>query len=1020
MILSYAHSRAAILCFGGWGLQVMLHLLPRLQAAQEQRAALSSNPADLSRLTSFGAVLAEPLIDQNQRAQFYLRQPRADQPLPPFYIERTMSRLERDLPRAFDEQTAGVLTAAEKNATLLFQATEAMLQPLEVPGRPFYLPVAGLTPTIPTTNGANGKGQSQPRVRRATRQDLFQAALAHTVPIARLLETHLLDPIRQDDLVADDPFVQTSLYVIAPLFEPLTAALIWPLVAQFMERVGQRHVAQVTAFFATGSYATDLTRPVEDATAFAALAELETLTGLQQHPDQQITAALAQAIQSHAPHLADAIGRPLFDYVYLLDREKSNQGLAQSSHELAVVTANALEALIVAGGNLFVQEQLGVGMHTGEGRAYSLIGAAGDYVPLGQLLHAVNRQEESRLVREWVLRNSDQGLTNGRVVPEQTTAATSDFAELDLTPQSVVTQLAPHLSNLLVNGAPTTIDELRVADSFVLPRATAQQLRRVRADQWREAFHAHYRELDEYLQLAVGPTFLNEAWGIQAVEAGREWFLYEVDERLLPAAVSRMQRKLLEILAASPAGLTRAQMQTERWLHEIDQQRQRLQTVATPNARHLARVQRLLALRNWEINYLHASSTAPALLSMLGRAGAVAVLAALVVFVYLFIVQRSWSHAQDTLGLVGFTVGILVAGLLTYRIKQSRVRALRRARVALAEAALTTQLREAVSDGLVRVYARLTELLGNWTRMLAEASAELSTLSTPPTIPAAPPPGVPLMPIYHPHLNEQLWQRCLAYLRTQLDTQGQRSEERLERMWGTPPWFNEMRRILSSHAPGKGQSQARTIAQFIRDTVRESVAPVNIEQTNPVRAELLRGLAKEFSIEHLLWRGAQEEQEFNRRLRMLELGVLPVTPMEKPEGAPVRRYVEHVWHRAKPTANYEVSNRLAVYGMTVEFVAAPGDAASDLTRTLLDEFNMTLLPTNNPFTILFVRSIHGLALGDLESLRRYQTELSYLSSAERKLVLLADFFTDSVYGRELYASPKKDPRAARFASPVGP
>lgn len=1020
MIVSYAHSRAAILCFGGWGLQVMLHLLPRLQAAQEQRAALSSNPADLSRLTSFGVVMAEPLIDIHQRAQFYLRQPRADQVLPPFYVERTLSRLERDLPRAFDEQTAGVLTAAEKHATLLFQTSESLLQPLEVPGRAFHLPVAGLTPTIPVTGGANGNGHAQQRVRRATRQDMFQAALAHTVPIARLLETHLLDPIRQDDLVADDPFVQTTLYVIAPLFEPLTAALIWPLVAQFMERVGQRHVAQVTALFATGSYATDLTRPVEDAAAFAALAELETLTGLQQHPDQQVTAALQSALQTHAPHLREAIGQPLFDTIYLLDREKSNQGLAQSSHELAVVTANALEALIVAGGNLFVQEQLGVGVHVGEGRAYSLIGAAGDYVPLAQVLQAVNRQEESRLVRDWVLRNSDTSATNGHTPLEQSPTTAIELAGLELTPQSVISQLAPHLGALLVNQSPTTIDELSVADSFVLPRATAQQLRRVRADQWKATFHAHYRELDEYLQLAVGPKFLDEAWGIQAVEAGREWFLYEVDDRLVPAAVSQMQRKLLEILAASPAGLTRAQMQTERWLYELEQQRQRLQTVATPNARHLARVQRLLALRNWEISNLQAVAGAPELWGVLLRAGGVIVLAALIASIYLLLIQRSWSHTQDTLALAGFVAGILLAGLTTYRLKQGRVRALRRERIALAQAALTAQLREAVSDGLVRVYGRLSELLGNWNRMLAEAAGELSTLSTSPTIPAVPPPGVPLMPIYHPHLNEQLWQRCLAYLRTQLDTQGQRSEERLERMWGTPKWFNEMRRILSSNAPGKGQSQARTIAQFIRDTVRESVAPVNIEETNPVRAELVRGLAKEFSIEHLLWRGAIEEQEFNRRLRMLELGLLPVTPMEKPEGAPVRRYVEHVWHRAKPTANYEVSNRLAVYGMTVEFVAAAGDAESELTRTLLDEFNFTLLPTNNPFTILFVRSIHGLALGDLESIRRYQTELSYLSAAERKLVLLTEFFTESVYQRELYMSPKKDPRAARFASPVGP
>ncbi|MEZ4620408.1 MAG: hypothetical protein R2867_33560 [Caldilineaceae bacterium] len=41
--------------------------------------------------------------------------------------------------------------------------------------------------------------------RRATRTDLFRTALLHAEPMARLLETNLLDPIRQDDLVDDDP-----------------------------------------------------------------------------------------------------------------------------------------------------------------------------------------------------------------------------------------------------------------------------------------------------------------------------------------------------------------------------------------------------------------------------------------------------------------------------------------------------------------------------------------------------------------------------------------------------------------------------------------------------------------------------------------------------------------------------------------------------------------------------------------------------------------------------------------------
>ncbi len=55
MQISYTQSRAAILCFGGWGMQVMFHLLPRLQAAQEQRAALGAIGPDLESITRFGA-----------------------------------------------------------------------------------------------------------------------------------------------------------------------------------------------------------------------------------------------------------------------------------------------------------------------------------------------------------------------------------------------------------------------------------------------------------------------------------------------------------------------------------------------------------------------------------------------------------------------------------------------------------------------------------------------------------------------------------------------------------------------------------------------------------------------------------------------------------------------------------------------------------------------------------------------------------------------------------------------------
>jgi hypothetical protein len=178
------------------------------------------------------------------------------------------------------------------------------------------------------------------------------------------------------------------------------------------------------------------------------------------------------------------------------------------------------------------------------------------------------------------------------------------------------------------------------------------------------------------------------------------------------------------------------------------------------------------------------------------------------------------------------------------------------------------------------------------------------------------------------------------------------------------------------------------------------VSPVSIEQPNVVRDELIRSLARAFSIEHLLWRSEQEEEEIQRRLRALELGSSQPAPKERADLLTNRRYVENAWNRAKPTGNFDVADRLAVYGTVVDFAAASGKADSDLTRALLEEFNVTLLPTENPFSIIFVRSVHGLGLHDLDAIRRYRDELGYLSAEERALVLLMDEPNSEVYTLE--------------------
>lgn len=1037
MIANYSQSRAAILCFGGWGLQVMLHLAPRLQAAQEQRAALDTSGGfpDLNRIVRYGAVLPEPLLDGSGQARFHLHTLRMGEAgtgaLPPFYVERTLARAPEAGPGS---SRRSLLTAAERRAAWLLEATAEALAPLtfgDAPGsHVFSAPGTGLA-----SLGTAGS-PAEPGTRRATRLDLFHAALAHADTVARLLEIHLFDPIRQDRLAPDDPFVQTTLYVVAPLFEPLVPALIWPLVAQTLARLGRRHITQVVALFATGSYADDVTRQMEDASCYAALRELELLTGLA--ADDQAQAALAE-LARRAPGVAAAslareVGCPLFDHIYLLDREKSNQGLAQDSHELAILAGNALEAFITGSGDLYVQEQTNFFPHGAEPRAgaaqwrpYSLLGAAGDYVPLQAVFHAVNRQEESRLVREWVLRNTPddepappRGSLAARLVAAQSWPT---LADLGFSPARALAQLPLRLPDLFAHPEPKDLAHLQASQSFILPPAAAERLRRVPgfpASRWIQAFETHLDEVRAYVELAAGPAAIDEAWGLDVVPATEGvdqeahapgWFsdVLESDDRLFPRTLTRMQQRLLDLLAASPTGLPRARQQTRRWLQECEETLHQLEVASTPSTRQLTQVRQRLALQEWQVRYRRVVERLPSLGGVLARAGLATLAVGLLAWGYLWLVQRPWQPMEDGLALLGFGLGALLAGVSTYRFGISRRSRLRRARVALAQAEITARLQEEAHAGLMRAYSRLVRVLRAWEQLLAEAMAELHALSTPPTMPAVPPPEVPTTYLYQPHLNQALWDRCLEYLRSHLDSFGKRSEERLDILWGTAAWRQELRRILRGEAgsaassSGRGRpGPARTIAGFIRQTVRESVAPVGIQEPNPVRAALIRTLAPHFNLEELLWR---QPAEAAARAQREHPGRNGQENGAAGQAFSRRRYLEGLWNRAKPTANYDVVDRLAVHGISVDFAAAWGTSESELSWTLQEEFKVALLPTGNPFTALLVRTVHGLALEDLACMRRYQTELSQLSPEARTLVQLDNSPTSPAYPATSSSSP---------------
>ena len=975
----------------------MLHLAPRLAAAQEQRAARGVDGPDLTRITSFATLLPDQFVDANHNLALHLRK-LGNNPLPPFYLEKLLTRLDASPLRPFVKlRTAqaqdnvwtppGTQNADEGNgsewsfgrAARMFQngdvevagsqasqRAEALLQMAE--------PV--LTPLHWQAQDLDAQPGTKERRLAASRRDAFGAALREGERIARLLEAHIIDPIRQDNLVPGDPFVQTTLYVVAPLYEPLTAALVWPTVAHLLRYLGRRHIAQVVAIFATGSYAADSSRVYEDASSYAALAEMEALTGLRPEGRAALASLVGgdgvEAVPGQQGLLDEWVGEPLFNRVYLVDREKSNQGLAQSSYELSVLVGNALQALVTADGGHFVEEQLGIDLRNAHERPYSLLGAAADFVPLDYLFQAVHQQEEKRLVREVLLRRADQN----------DATPLRSLAELGADRAQVLARLVMERPELFANVAPGQLSDLTIHPDFVLPPATALALRSLSPARWQTAFEEHAASLQAQFDEVAGAPKLDDAWGLNGL--GENGLPRQTgDRRLLPATATRLRAEISELLADRPDSLPRAARQLRRWREDIDEQRHAL-SLSSSGQQHTSQTQHQISLRDWQGRSARSAGNSPSIGGALLRSALVAGVVLVVALGYLLLFNRPISLEMDGGVLAGLVLGLFAGGLVAYRRQMQRIQKLRRERVALAQQELTIALQQQVHTGLGRVYDHLGQLVLQLSDAVEDAVAALESWSIAEGPPPLPPAGVRTSHLYRGHMNPRLWERCQGYLRSRQDREGRRSEERLAGLWAAPAWRRRLSQLLA--APQDDDSLAQSLSTRIRELVQQTVTTTSSPNERSVRSLLVGRLAEEYNLEHLLWRDGAAS----------EAGAL--TGTDRSIQSTVYRYLEALWSNAKPAANYDVSDRLAAHGITVDFAAVSGSPQSDLTESILRDFRVVGLPNGDPFQVTFVRTVHGLSLADLGSVQRYRQELARLGANGRRQVMLTENGAAGLYG----------------------
>lgn len=170
-------------------------------------------------------------------------------------------------------------------------------------------------------------------------------------------------------------------------------------------------------------------------------------------------------------------------------------------------------------------------------------------------------------------------------------------------------------------------------------------------------------------------------------------------------------------------------------------------------------------------------------------------------------------------------------------------------------------------------------------------------------------------------------------------------------------------------------------------------------ETEEAHKAFVRSLVQEYNLEHLLWRDTTSAEGFASLYPDGEFTPISTATL---------RYLETMWNAAKPSANYDVSDRLAAHGLPVEFAAVSGAPDSDLTEDVLQSLRIPRLLTGNPFQIAFVRTLHGLELRDLGSMTRYLTELGRMDSASRQQILLTDAIHAEMYNQQ-------DPRNSRSA-----
>jgi hypothetical protein len=806
----------------------MLHLWPRISALQEEQHFLGTvegDPATIGRTSAFTTILPNPIVgdDANAYRPFAVLQPHPHNYPPPFFVERELS----DIFKLLGEPSANIGGGANHLKNLLYgerlgvelfrRADGGRPWPQTLPSQtaiPYVLPIPfeslGIKPTDPPTVTP---GQ------RLDRREMFACGLSWSNVLAHALFRYVIDPTRLDQLNPDQPFVQTNLYVVASLAEPLSSALIWPLLAELKETLSTSNLVRVVGIFATGSFAPDATRSIEEAACYAALCELEALQGVpSKEGSTNDLRAVVGRMMSNRPSWTDRVGMPLFDHIYLLDREKSNQSLARDSLEMTVLAANALEAFLTVQGDTYIDQNLVYRTPASLLGTYSLLGSASNYVPLGAYLQAALDEEKKRLARELILEESPQekqvdkslialGATPEGVVRDLLEPRTIRvFSRISKPPagrtRRRVLRILPWTRKRATFTSEVDDDwlpDLFIRRAYIFPPSVEAQMQEPKtAWRWRAVTESQADTAIRDIEKGLKTTYLENVWGLfyntPEVEEGnveatladyhtRTWAERRIDDpRTLPHAVYLALQQSVADISSGPGGLRLARARVKAWLDETNR------LLRTKRVTDHAQVEQWAEqdrddYRAWQRKFVRVAGGPP----HAAASGVRAVLFGL----FLSFVAVVWLLSQTTAvdpyvylltGVVLTSIMVLV-GLTPHMIWLYQIQRVKTRRIALALRRAEHIANKLLRETLLELYRQLRDHLKAMHNQLDATVEDLEKWAQPRDPVPIPPSEAIATHLHTPFIDTRLWEQAKERLRNHPAPKGANNSEYLTSSW---------------------------------------------------------------------------------------------------------------------------------------------------------------------------------------------------------------------------------------------